>query len=932
MQPRSAIPVFFFAFADPKERPQLPQLRQESKILYELLLPLKKTNQIDLLREYHLDNATIPKRLTDFHNQIHVFHYGGHADGQQLIFEDTPGHTEGLAELLSLQASLRLVFLNGCDTQAQAGQYLQAGVPAVIATTRSISDTDALYFATHFYQALAERLTLREAFQTASGALKAKSPDTSGVGEGILVLRGQKLEEIFSEELPWQLYINEQQESMLDWRIPESIPNEHKITLVLANSDTYQEISDRVLTLEQQLIEKQKQLDTFPAPLPEGMQSLYQSIQLEQLQIDQQLEQQRSLEQQLKEQVLALAELFSRIQIDTERLQQAKEYFDRGQIREADAILQTEEMVLEKEQLLDAKARKERELQQVQQDLANKAEEFLIKAWLTISLQSEKENWFEEAKSYFEHSIQSDTSHKNLLSYTVFLQKHHQYNDAVPYYQQLLSLDQTKREKVGTLNNLALLYRSTGGYNQAETYLKEALQICLENDESKPEETLADRALIMTNLGELYSVTNNNEKSLALLEEALQINRQLIAVDPPFSQRDVATTLSSLGTLHSKMINYPAAQKCFEEAIQISAQLADIDPQTFLPIKAVILNNLGELRRITDKHQEAFECYEEALHIYHQISNINPYAILPGKAMALNNLASLHKVTRNFPAAHACFEEALRIRRQLATVNPEAFLSDVAATLNNSGLLHLEISNYEVAQSRLEEALQLYQKLAEKTPESFMIRVVKTLSNLAKLQAIRSNFDEGVNNLLQALQICRQLVKIDSNEYAPDLAAILNNLGEFYRLTTNYTASQKHLEEALQIRRRLHATNPDAFLPSIAETLTNLGNMHSDAGNYTKGQHYLTEALGLYRQLYKSNNETFGLKLAMVLNNLGAYHAAASDRDQSLACAKETIQILRPFLEKKMPLALHYKNIVLKILALWGIQSEAAIRAFWEEA
>jgi hypothetical protein len=182
------------AFADSEAQGYLPDLRTESNELFDLLLPLKKTGQIDLLREYHVDNETIPKRLTDFHNQIFIFHYGGHADGKHLMFNDQKGHSQGLNELLGLQKSLRVVFLNGCETQEQAMQYVESGIPVVIATTQTVKDADALYFATSFYRALANRHNLQEAFKTASGALKLKSRLYSEHDqEEIVVIRGFSL-------------------------------------------------------------------------------------------------------------------------------------------------------------------------------------------------------------------------------------------------------------------------------------------------------------------------------------------------------------------------------------------------------------------------------------------------------------------------------------------------------------------------------------------------------------------------------------------------------------------------------------------------------------------------------------------------------------------------------------------------------------------
>jgi hypothetical protein len=280
MSKYSSVPIIFLAFADSEEQGHLSELRQESKEIYDLLLPLKKTGQIDLLREDNTDNETIPRRFTDFHNQIFIFHYGGHGDRKHLFFENKKGHAQGLGELLSLQKNLQLVFLNGCETQEQARQYVEAGISAVIATTRSIADTDARYFASCFYRALADRLTLEDAFKTASGALKLRTELNTGDEEEIVIVRGIKFPNGFQDNLPWRLYIADSQAQVLKWSLPETVTDEHKVTYVLADSQMYQEIRGRIVQLEKEKQEKLKQLTAFADSLPDSLLAVKKSIEL----------------------------------------------------------------------------------------------------------------------------------------------------------------------------------------------------------------------------------------------------------------------------------------------------------------------------------------------------------------------------------------------------------------------------------------------------------------------------------------------------------------------------------------------------------------------------------------------------------------------------------------------------------------------------
>jgi hypothetical protein len=208
------LPVILTAFANSYDSEYLAYLEKEHKHLREILRALS------FLRHVPLSNAErndLVQTLTQYQKELLILHFGGHADSDYLYFRDGGGHMVGLAENLSLHPQLKLVFLNGCKTQAQAKPYLDAGVPAVIATVRSVGDEQAMQFAELFYTALAKGHTLEAAFCRAKGNTKL----TDGVTyeNEILNLRGVRLREEQITEVPWRLYARE--ESILDWKLEE---------------------------------------------------------------------------------------------------------------------------------------------------------------------------------------------------------------------------------------------------------------------------------------------------------------------------------------------------------------------------------------------------------------------------------------------------------------------------------------------------------------------------------------------------------------------------------------------------------------------------------------------------------------------------------------------------------------------------------------
>lgn len=212
-------PVVFLTFANAAEEGYLRQLKKESALLRDLFLPFHQRGQIELLREESLDVKELPRLLSQYKGRICIFHYGGHASQTQLSLEGHFGNAVGLGELLRLQNGIKLVFLNGCSTQAQAQPYLEAGVPVVIATTRSIADEEATFFAEHFYHALLNRHTIKEAFQAASGALKTRSSLYQHDAEEMVSFRRIGPHGEPPAEVPWRLYVQEENQNALNWSL-----------------------------------------------------------------------------------------------------------------------------------------------------------------------------------------------------------------------------------------------------------------------------------------------------------------------------------------------------------------------------------------------------------------------------------------------------------------------------------------------------------------------------------------------------------------------------------------------------------------------------------------------------------------------------------------------------------------------------------------
>ena len=207
-------PVILTAFANSNDEGYLAYLEKERDRIQETFETLSYIQHIDLP---NAKTQQLVDKLTTFKSELLILHFGGHADGSQLQFSDTGGQAIGLAENLSLHPQLKLLFLNGCNTQAQVLKYQAVGIPVIIATTCPVADGQAMRFATHFYQALANNHTIEEAFTRAKGAAKLQREEYHQ--EEILFHRGLRLREEQVIEMPWRLYAHT--EANLNWKLAD---------------------------------------------------------------------------------------------------------------------------------------------------------------------------------------------------------------------------------------------------------------------------------------------------------------------------------------------------------------------------------------------------------------------------------------------------------------------------------------------------------------------------------------------------------------------------------------------------------------------------------------------------------------------------------------------------------------------------------------
>jgi len=415
----------------------------------------------------------------------------------------------------------------------------------------------------------------------------------------------------------------------------------------------------------------------------------------ERLTISKKINDLKDLIEQFKRDVLQLAQGFQSIQINTDRLQRAKAYFDKGEFGEARAVFETE-----LEEMQDNHARLLEERKRFESDtlpkLKHNSEEFYI---LALSTRSDytNPNRFADTCRYFELSIESEATKDNLFKYAYFLAEHNQFPKADNYYNQYLNQfanELSLEEKAMTLNNLALLHDDQNKYEKASKEYEEALEIRRSLAKDNPQAYLPKVAITLNNLAALHWNQNEYKKALEEIEKALKIYRKLAKDNPQNYLSDVAMTLNNLAVLHWNQNEYEKASKEYEEALEIRRSLAKDNPQAHLSEVGALLNNLAKLHQSQNKYEKALKEYEEALKIYRNLYEQMPNVYVPYLAGVSKNLAAFYQ--ESLPEREKSLEyvtEAIILLRPIVEAVPftQAYMQGALTVLKRWNLSDEEI-------------------------------------------------------------------------------------------------------------------------------------------------------------------------------------------------------------------------------------------------
>ena len=378
------------------------------------------------------------------------------------------------------------------------------------------------------------------------------------------------------------------------------------------------------------------------------------------------------------------------------------------------------------------------------------------------------------------------------------------------------------KERTFWLVELSIRLGDLGRPEEALAAIEEAVAICRQLAQTRPDALLPDLATMLNNQSGHLNGLGRREEALAAIEEAVAICRQLAQARPDALLPDLARSLSNQSVYLSEMGRREEAVAVAEEAVAIYRQLAQAGPDAFLPDLATALSNQARGLSEMGRREEALPAIEEAVTILRQLAQARPDAFLPDLATALNSQSGhVYGLGRREEALPA-IEEAVTILRQLAQARPDAFLPDLAGSLNNQSAYLAALGRREEAVAAAEEAVAIYRQLAQARPDAFLPDLAGSLNNQSFSLSEMGRREEALPAIEEAVAIYRQLAQARPDAFLPVLATALNNQARGLSDIGRWEEALPAIEEAVTIRRQLAQARPQAFLPVLASALNNL--------------------------------------------------------------------------------------------------------------
>jgi len=381
--------------------------------------------------------------------------------------------------------------------------------------------------------------------------------------------------------------------------------------------------------------------------------------------------------------------------------------------------------------------------------------------------------------------------------------------------------------------NAGVLYLQSGMYEQAREYIKQALELCIE------ERDIDGMSKYLMNLGVLHYYMSEFNVALTYYLQGLELAEQIGDV------KKIASCETNIGMTYVSISEFDNALTYYKSALKKEEAMGNLRGI------ASILGNMGVIYSNLGKYTKALEFYTKAMNLDEQLD------ISTNHSMYYGNMGVVYGSVSDFPKALECYQKALKIDEEHDNI------SGMIRQLGNIATINKDLGDHEQALKYNQQALELLKEFPNPDQEMYIAK------NLGEIYRVKGENQDAMDYLNVQMEIAK---RIGSKS---EIASAYGNLGLVFIAVKDYSKGNEYLQKAISISNELGIRAEEAGWKAALGDLYGISDFeHYDA---RKSENYLKEALKVHKELGQKREEYrthFSIsKLYETLNRVGeAFH------------------------------------------------------------
>ncbi|EKU99390.1 hypothetical protein Lepto7375DRAFT_1417 [Leptolyngbya sp. PCC 7375] len=398
----------------------------------------------------------------------------------------------------------------------------------------------------------------------------------------------------------------------------------------------------------------------------------------------------------------------------------------------------------------------------------------------------------------------------------------------------------SRKEEADALNNLGIVYYSSGQLEEAIDFHQQALVIYRAILDHSGE------ANALGGLGVVYSAMREYERAIEFHQQSLTIRVQIDDFD------GVAFSLNSLGLAYKLLGQYEKAIDFYQQSLAIRQKVGDRQGE------AISLSHLGNTYHLLDQYEKAIDFYMRSLAIRQEIGDRR------GEAISLRHLGHVYESLAEYEQAIDFHQQSLKLQQDVGDSRGEAI------SLGGIGGVYHALGQYQEAIDFYQRSLTITQEIGDRQTEAY------AFVNIGKAYYGLGRYKQAVDFFWRSLKIF-QNISVRRGE-----ANAWNSLGTAYHALGQYQQSIVFHSRSLKIAQEI------SNLQETASALGNIGKNYYVLERYTQAIDFHQQSLRIQRELLDRQGEAASLdNLGDVYRALGQYQLAIDFYQQSLDITQE---------------------------------------------